>query len=57
MKLATIRVGQHRTTRAVKAEDTVLVDLGAADLGEFLATEGWQERAAAVSAADRGGLT
>ena len=61
MKLATIRVSG--TTRAVKAdgpvltENTVLIDLGATDLGEFLATEGWQESAAAASAADPGAVT
>lgn len=48
MKLATIRVAGG--TRAVKAEGDALVDLGAADLGEFLAAEGWQERASAAAA-------
>lgn len=57
MKLATIRVPravrgvaspeERLKTRAVKVDGDVLVDLGAADLGEFLATEGWQDRAAA----------
>jgi acylpyruvate hydrolase len=48
MRLATIRV--NGTTRAVKADGGVLVDLGAADLGEFLALEDWRDRAAAASA-------
>jgi 2-keto-4-pentenoate hydratase/2-oxohepta-3-ene-1,7-dioic acid hydratase in catechol pathway len=49
MRLATIRTGG--TTRAVKADGDMLVDLGAADLGEFLAHEDWAERAAAATAA------
>ncbi|HET9081714.1 MAG TPA: fumarylacetoacetate hydrolase family protein [Trebonia sp.] len=63
MKLATIRVEGTRATRAVKAEGTgltegtVLIDLGAKDVGEFLATEGWQELAAAASAAAPGAVT
>jgi acylpyruvate hydrolase len=44
MKLATIRVGG--TTRAVRADGDQLVDLGAADLGEFLASADWEQRAA-----------
>jgi acylpyruvate hydrolase len=48
VKLATI--GVAGTTRAVRADGPVLIDLGAPDLGEFLATAGWQERAAAASA-------
>jgi 2-keto-4-pentenoate hydratase/2-oxohepta-3-ene-1,7-dioic acid hydratase in catechol pathway len=61
VKLATIRV--EGGTRAVKAEgtvlnqDTVLIDLGAADLGQFLATPGWRELAAAASAAEPGTVT
>jgi 2-keto-4-pentenoate hydratase/2-oxohepta-3-ene-1,7-dioic acid hydratase in catechol pathway len=55
MKLATIRVAG--TTRAVKAEGSTLIDLGAADLGEFLAAPGWRELAAAASAADPGAVT
>ena len=48
MKLATIRT-LDGATRAVRVEDDVLVDLGAADLGVLLATPGWQERAAAAT--------
>ncbi|MBB3083354.1 fumarylacetoacetate hydrolase family protein [Geodermatophilus sabuli] len=48
MKLATIRTLEGRT-RAVRVDDDHLVDLGAADLGEFLATSGWEERAAAAT--------
>jgi acylpyruvate hydrolase len=55
VKLATIRVAG--TTRAVRAEGTTLVDLGAASLGEFLSAPGWPERAAAASAADPGAVT
>ena len=50
MKLATIRV--NGTTRAVKVQGDSLVDLGAADLGEFLGGPDWRERAEAASAAD-----
>ena len=48
MKLATIRTLDGRT-RAVRVDDEQLVDLGAADLGEFLAAPGWEERAAAAT--------
>jgi len=48
MKLATIRTLEGRT-RAVRVDEDHLVDLGAADLGEFLATPGWEERAAAAT--------
>ena len=48
MKLATLRTLDGRT-RAVRVDDEQLVDLGAADLGEFLATRGWEERAAAAT--------
>ncbi|MGY1636762.1 fumarylacetoacetate hydrolase family protein [Geodermatophilus sp. SYSU D00742] len=48
MKLATIRTLDERT-RAVRVDDDHLVDLGATDLGAFLATPGWQERAAAAT--------
>jgi hypothetical protein len=37
VKLATIRVGG--ATRAVRADGDLLTDLGATDLGEFLAGE------------------
>lgn len=47
MKLATIRTAEG--TRAVKVAEDTLVDLGAADLGAFLDTSGWQ---AAAEAAD-----
>jgi len=50
VKLATIRV--NGTTRAVKVQGDSLVDLGAADLGEFLGGPDWRERAEAASAAD-----
>ena len=48
MKLATIRTLEGRT-RAVRVDDEQLVDLGAADLGDFLAEPGWEERAAAAT--------
>jgi acylpyruvate hydrolase len=48
MKLATIRTLEGRT-RAVRVDEDHLVDLGAANLGEFLATPGWEERAAAAT--------
>ncbi len=47
MKLATLRV--HGTTRAVKLDGDVLVDLGAPDLGTLLAQEGWAGQAAAAT--------
>jgi 2-keto-4-pentenoate hydratase/2-oxohepta-3-ene-1,7-dioic acid hydratase in catechol pathway len=43
MKLATIRT--ESGTRAVKVEGDRLVDVGAADLGAFLVTPDWRERA------------
>ena len=55
MKLATIRV--EGTTRAVKAEGSALIDLGAEDLGEFLARPDWQECAAAAHADSAGAVT
>jgi acylpyruvate hydrolase len=48
MKLATIRTVDGRT-RAVRVEDDRLVDLGADDLGTFLADPAWAERAAAAT--------
>ena len=64
MKLATIRVrntdpvaGADTATRAVKVDGSALIDLGARDLGEFLAKPDWRERAAAASAADPGAVT
>lgn len=49
MRLATIRTADG--TRAVKLEDDVLVDLGAYDLGEFLAQAGWETAAEAAGVA------
>ncbi|MCU1605835.1 MAG: Ureidoglycolate lyase [Modestobacter sp.] len=48
MKLATIRT-LDGATRAVRVEDDVLVDVGAVDLGEFLADPAWAHRAAAAT--------
>jgi acylpyruvate hydrolase len=48
MKLATIRTLEDRT-RAVRVDEDHLVDLGAPDLGSFLATPGWEEHAAAAT--------
>jgi acylpyruvate hydrolase len=48
VKLATIRTLDGRT-RAVRVDDEQLVDLGATDLGEFLASPGWEERAASAT--------
>jgi acylpyruvate hydrolase len=48
MKLATIRTLDGRT-RAVRVDDEQLIDLGVADLGEFLADPGWEQRAAAAT--------
>jgi acylpyruvate hydrolase len=48
VKLATIGTLDGRT-RAVRVDDEQLVDLGAADLGAFLAEPGWEERAAAAT--------
>ncbi|MEW2354654.1 fumarylacetoacetate hydrolase family protein [Spirillospora sp. NPDC029432] len=50
MKLATLRIGG--TTRAVRLDGDVLVDLGVPDLGALLAEEGWAGRAAAATPAD-----
>ncbi len=50
MKLATLRTGG--TTRAVRLDGDLLVDLGAADLGALLARDDWAEHAAAVTAGD-----
>jgi acylpyruvate hydrolase len=55
VKLATIRV--DGTTRAVRVGESTLIDLGAADLGEFLSAPDWRDRAAAASAADAGAVT
>jgi acylpyruvate hydrolase len=48
MKLATIRTLDGRT-RAVRVDDDHLFDLGADDLGTFLADPAWTERAAAAT--------
>ncbi|MGY1643353.1 fumarylacetoacetate hydrolase family protein [Geodermatophilus sp. SYSU D00703] len=48
MKLATIRT-LDGATRAVRVDDEHLVDLGADDLGAFLADPGWAARAAAAT--------
>jgi 2-keto-4-pentenoate hydratase/2-oxohepta-3-ene-1,7-dioic acid hydratase in catechol pathway len=55
MRLATIRVAG--ATRAVKADGSELIDLGAADLGQFLATPGWRDLAATASAAGPGAVS
>lgn len=47
MKLATIRTAGG--TRAVRVDGDTLVDLGAADLGEFLARDDWADAAASAS--------
>ena len=49
MKLATIRTGG--TTRAVKVDGDVLIDLGAADVGDLLGHDDWPERARAATTA------
>jgi 2-keto-4-pentenoate hydratase/2-oxohepta-3-ene-1,7-dioic acid hydratase in catechol pathway len=53
MKLATIRVpgAADESTRAVKLDGDVLVDLGDADLGAFLARPDWHAVARAAGAA------
>ncbi|MHA5049712.1 fumarylacetoacetate hydrolase family protein [Streptomyces sp. SD15] len=48
MKLATLRTGT--TTRAVRLDGDVLVDLGVPDLGTLLDRDDWAERAAAATA-------
>ncbi len=51
MKLATLRVtGAEAATRAVKLDGDLLVDLGDADLGAFLARPDWRTRAEAARA-------
>jgi len=46
MKLATLRT--NGTTSAVAVDGDTLVDLGSPDVGTFLATPGWSDRAAAA---------
>jgi acylpyruvate hydrolase len=50
MKLATLRLnrGTDGTTRAVALDGDTLVDLGATDVGAFLASPDWPDRAAAA---------
>ncbi|WP_406385620.1 fumarylacetoacetate hydrolase family protein [Streptomyces sp. NBC_01618] len=48
MKLATLRTGD--STRAVRLDGDVLVDLGAPDVGTLLGQDDWAERAAAATA-------
>ncbi|KAF5998743.1 fumarylacetoacetate hydrolase family protein [Streptomyces sp. WAC00263] len=50
MKLATLRT--DGTTRAVRLEGDVLVDLGAPDVGTLLGQDDWAERAAAATGGD-----
>ena len=47
MKLATIRTASG--TRAVRLDGDALVDLGAADLGEFLRRDDWADAAASAT--------
>lgn len=47
MKLATMRTADG--TRAVRIEGDDLIDLGVADLGDFLALPNWQDAAAAAT--------
>lgn len=49
MRLATVRV--DGVTTAVRVDGDVLVDLGASDVGAFLAQPGWRERAATATGA------
>ncbi|MFE4253330.1 fumarylacetoacetate hydrolase family protein [Streptomyces sp. NPDC056910] len=50
MKLATLRT--HGTTRAVRLDGDVLVDLGVPDVGTLLGQDDWIERAAAATPGD-----
>lgn len=52
MKLATLRTGS--TTRAVRLDGDILVDLGATDVGTLLGQDDWSERAAAATAGSAG---
>jgi acylpyruvate hydrolase len=49
VKLATVRIDGR--TRAVRADDDVLVDVGAPDVGELLGHEDWAARARSATAA------
>ena len=48
MKLATVRIDGR--TRAVRADDDLLVDVGSPDVGELLGHEDWAQRARSASA-------
>ena len=48
MRLATVRIDGG--TRAVRADGDVLVDVGAADVGELLSHQDWAERAGQATA-------
>ncbi len=48
MKLATIRTGTGTGTAAVRIDEDAAVELGATDLGAFLAGPGWKAAAAAA---------
>lgn len=50
MKLATIRVPGSTSTRAVRVDGDVLVDLGETDVGALLAQPDWLETASAAKA-------
>jgi acylpyruvate hydrolase len=50
MKLATLRTGG--TTKAVRLDGDVLVDLGVPDVGALLGQDDWAERAATATAAN-----
>jgi acylpyruvate hydrolase len=49
VRLATVRIDGR--TRAVRADDDVLLDVGAPDVGELLGHEDWAERARSATAA------
>lgn len=51
MKLATIRIDDQGTTRAVRLDGDQLVDLGQPDLGTLLARPDWRQEAENASAA------
>lgn len=52
MKLATLRTGA--TTKAVRVDGDVLIDLGAPDVGTLLGRDDWAEHAAAATAENAG---
>lgn len=52
MKLATLRTGA--TTKAVRVDGDVLIDLGAPDVGTLLGRDDWAEHAAAATAGNAG---